>query len=398
MAEIKKRIAALPKTSAILYFLMFEDASGVKYRPSDALKELSSVSAVPILSGFEQFIGDGTIGGYMYSIAQQARGAARIGLRILRGEKPESIPIVTEEGNRFIFDHRALLRFNLPLSILPPDSVVKNRQYSVWELYRLQLIAVALAFALLVSLVGLLIAATGRLRSARGALQGINSELESKVLERTTALENSLEENKKLLGELQHRAKNSFGMISALIGLASSQDASDETRNTLAELDQRVMSVSELYSLLYASGSIAELPLDEYWAQVISGIAGLSSSARFLTDFETVMVSAKVTAPVGLILTELATNALKYGQPRGRRGSVAVSLKRVAQGIRLEVKDEGPGFPVGFDSSKESGTGLMLVRTLTAQIHGSFVIEGSSTGTRCELLFAEAEASAHIGQ
>jgi len=187
-AEMEKRVAVLPVTSAVLYFPLFEDAAGIKQRPANVLRMLAAASSVPVLTGFDSLIGTGTVGGYMYSIAQQAREAARIGLRILRGESPESIPISMETGNRFIFDHTALLRYGIPLSALPPESIVKNRQYSAWELYRFQIVAVAVVFLLLVLLLALLLLALRRLRLARSYLRRSNNELEIKVGERTAAL------------------------------------------------------------------------------------------------------------------------------------------------------------------------------------------------------------------
>jgi len=140
LEQIKQRVTALPSTSIVLYELMFIDAAGKNYRPVDVLQELIDVSPVPVISGYDQFIGTGTIGGYMYSTEQQTRDAAQIGMRILRGEDVSSIPVQKDQSNRFIFDHLALQRFDIPLSDLPPDSIIKNRQYSAWELYRTQII------------------------------------------------------------------------------------------------------------------------------------------------------------------------------------------------------------------------------------------------------------------
>jgi len=180
MAEIKRRAAVLPKTSVILYILLFEDAAGVRYRPIDALRKLAAVSAVPILSGYDHFIGTGTIGGYMYSIEQQAREAARIGLRIFRGEPVGSIPVITNQGSRFIFDHRALERWDIPTSALPPESIIKNRQYSAWELYRPQIMAIMIAFGVMLILIAFLLRLTHKLNKARDTMSVLKMNLEAK--------------------------------------------------------------------------------------------------------------------------------------------------------------------------------------------------------------------------
>ncbi len=187
-SEIKQRLVKLPKTSIVFYHLMFEDADGNKHRPIDALRELAAVSSVPVISGYDQFIGIGTIGGHVYSIAQQARDAVQIGLRVLRGEAVSSIPFKENQTNPFIFDHLALRHYNIPLSFLPPDSTIKNRQYSFWELYRTQIIFAASIFALLLMLVVFLGVVTRDLTKARTDLSQLNANLESQVQERTATL------------------------------------------------------------------------------------------------------------------------------------------------------------------------------------------------------------------
>jgi len=188
LAEITQQVAKLPKTSIVLYHPMFEDAEGNKYRPLEVLQELTTVSSVPVMGGYDQFIGTGIIGGYMYSIDQQARDAAQISLRVLLGEAIDSISIEQNESDRFIFDHLALQRFDIPLSLLPADSIIKNRQYSFWELYRTQIILAIAGFAFLMLLVVFLGITTQRLSKARSELKHLNDNLEFQVQERTAAL------------------------------------------------------------------------------------------------------------------------------------------------------------------------------------------------------------------
>ncbi len=202
LVEIKQRAAALPRTSVILYELMFEDAAGVKYRPIDALRQLVEVSAVPVLSGYDVLIGSGTIGGNMDSMEQRAGAAAGIGLRILRGESASAIPFVTDQDNPFIFDHLALQRWDIPLAALPPGSIVKNRQYSFWESYQPQIIATSAGFAVLLLL---LLVSTGlnrQLNKTRLALRKLNTSLEAQVQERTLELSTS---NTALRSEITER-------------------------------------------------------------------------------------------------------------------------------------------------------------------------------------------------
>jgi len=180
LSEMKRRAAMLPDTAVIVYALLFEDAAGVRYRPIDALWELTAVSAVPILSGYDQFIGTGSIGGYLCSIERQAREAARMGLRILRGEPVSALPIMTNQPGQFIFDQIALQKFDIPLSALPPESIIKNRQYSAWELYRPQIMAIMIAFGVMLILIAFLLRLTHKLNKARDTMSVLKMNLEAK--------------------------------------------------------------------------------------------------------------------------------------------------------------------------------------------------------------------------
>ena len=202
LSEITRRVATLPKNSVVLSNVMFEDAAGIKYRPIDALRQLVAASVVPVISAYDQLIGTGIIGGYMYSIEQQAHQAAQVGLRILRGEAAGAIPAVKDQDNRFVFDHLALQRFDIPLVDLPPGSIIKNRQYTLWEQHQPQIIAASSAIAALTILVIILLGVTRKLNLTRLALAHLNANLESQVQERTTLLSQT---NTRLQDEITER-------------------------------------------------------------------------------------------------------------------------------------------------------------------------------------------------
>jgi PAS domain S-box-containing protein len=202
-----------------------------------------------------------------------------------------------------------------------------------------------------------------------------------------SALQEASKENLNLLAELQHRAKNSFALISSLIILTSEKDLSPETKSAFEDLDARVRSISELYSLLYSSGSFTDVRLDEYLTRVSGGMAGLTLNISLTTDFDDITVSAKKAAPIGLIVTELLTNVFKYAFPDGRGGGIVIGLKKCAGGAALEVRDDGCGLPPGFVLAGNTGMGLRLVSGLARQIGGSFEIGGGASGTTCVVRF-----------
>jgi diguanylate cyclase (GGDEF)-like protein len=186
---ILQQVAQLPATSAVLYFPLFQDAAGHFHRPDQALSQLAAASSVPVLTEFDSLMGTGAIGGYMYSLAQQSRAAARLGLRLMRGEPLAGLGQKIDAGNQFVFDHKVLQRFGIPLSALPADSHVYNRQFTAWETHRQTILAIAAVIAVLLGLVAVLAVALRRLRVARASLNRNNLVLEARVRERTAELE-----------------------------------------------------------------------------------------------------------------------------------------------------------------------------------------------------------------
>lgn len=220
---------------------------------------------------------------------------------------------------------------------------------------------------------------------ARTSMQ-IRDVTESKAT--LAALHEALATNKNLLGELQHRVKNSFNLISSLVSLAASEASQEESKLLLEELDGRVMSVARLYTLLYASGSFEEIRLDSYCAEVVAALSPLAGSIGLETKMDPLTIAAKTAAPIGLIATELVTNSLKYAFPEKRGGqTIRLSLRIEGGEGRLEVADNGVGLPPGFSLASSGGTGLILVQGLAKQIGGSFGMMPVEIGTRWLLNF-----------
>jgi hypothetical protein len=166
MPELLDHLRRLPDHTIVLFVTMTEDATGSTYS-TDAFNAVSAASRVPVFAVYEQALGFGVVGGFMFSYEREAERAAGIALRVLAGTPPEAIG-VHEEASRFVFDWRQLRRWNLPEDRLPPGSVVRYRPLSAWDLYRLPILAGVIVIALLAALVvGLLVQSRRRHRAER---------------------------------------------------------------------------------------------------------------------------------------------------------------------------------------------------------------------------------------
>ncbi len=192
-------------------------------------------------------------------------------------------------------------------------------------------------------------------------------------------LEEALRDRENLLHELQHRVKNSFSMIVGLIDLEKNRIAEGPTRDALQSIRDRVSSLAELYTMLYQKGKAQEIKLDFYISQIVHSLASSyvvdGKKIRILQRCDEISMDAKSSAPFGLIVNELVTNALKYAFPDGRAGTIHVDLKRTSGGIELSVTDDGVGMPGGYDIDRSSGLGMMIIKMLSKQLGGSVAFD-----------------------
>ncbi len=199
------------------------------------------------------------------------------------------------------------------------------------------------------------------------------------------ALEKALQEKQALLKELQHRAKNSFSMIDSMVSLMENSGEFTTAGPALAEIGSRVRAMAELYDLLYEADAVTAVRLDAYCARITASLHG-SSNITFRESYMAVTTAVKTAAPVGLVVTELITNALKHAFPGGRRGTIWVRLLRSEDNVVIEVEDDGVGLPEGFDLARSDSLGLRMTRALVMQIQGSFHITGGQ-GTCGRVVF-----------
>jgi len=158
MAEILQQVSSLPPQTMIIYLSMFRDSTGHDFVPLEALERVAQAANAPVYGLWETLLGHGIVGGHLMSFTKEGRLAGEMGRRVLNGEKPENIPVVYEGTDIYGFDWRQLQRWGLRESALPPGSLVRFREPSLWENHKREVISTIVAFCMLGLLtVGLLI-------------------------------------------------------------------------------------------------------------------------------------------------------------------------------------------------------------------------------------------------
>ncbi|MFO1038024.1 MAG: sensor histidine kinase [Geminicoccaceae bacterium] len=190
-----------------------------------------------------------------------------------------------------------------------------------------------------------------------------------------------------LLREVHHRVKNNLQMMQSLVRLSASR-APPTVEPLFDDLAARLGAMGQLHTRIYASGNLTAIDAAAYLGDVIDHIdmAFGQSHGRVRTTrrLQPVVIDVDTAIPLGLITTELLTNAHRYAFPAGASGAIRVELEPRGDAFELTVTDDGVGLP---DSGAHAGsTGLRLVRALAKQIGGTFAMR-SDQGASASLTF-----------
>ena len=210
----------------------------------------------------------------------------------------------------------------------------------------------------------------------------------SKTAERLRA---SLKEKEVLLKEVHHRVKNNLQVISSLLNLQARHIVDGTALEIFKESQNRVRSIALFHEKLYQSEDLTHVGASGYLKNLISNLLatyGARSNAVVLSvEPNEILLGVDVAIPLGLIVNELISNALKHAFVEGKRGEVRVDLRSEDQRNHLlSVSDNGRGFPIELDFRKAPSLGLQLVCTLTEQLSGSIELRRDQ-GTTFQVTF-----------
>ncbi|PYX62891.1 MAG: PAS domain S-box protein [Acidobacteria bacterium] len=153
IADLLERLRQLPNHTVVLLISVGQDAAGTRFKSNEVGPMVAAAANAPVFSLFDIYLNHGEVGGVLSSLSDQGRVAGAMALRTLRGEKPQDISGV-KSATTYMFDWRALQRWGLKESALPPGSIVLNRQANFWkasERYVIPAIIVFLAQATAIS-------------------------------------------------------------------------------------------------------------------------------------------------------------------------------------------------------------------------------------------------------
>lgn len=214
----------------------------------------------------------------------------------------------------------------------------------------------------------------------------------------TTYCQHIEQQNKEksiLLREIHHRVKNNLQVITSLLGLQSLSIEDPQSKDFFLQSQRRINSMSMIHQMLYQSDQLASINYRNYLQQLIqeliASLRGQEAKLQVNMDVPEVSINIDTAIPLGLIVNEIVTNALKYGLNKGADSILSLRLIPLEEGrFQLEIGDNGNGISGDWTkASSNASLGMRLIQQLSRQLDGVIERDHSKSGMNYILTFKE---------
>ncbi len=226
-----------------------------------------------------------------------------------------------------------------------------------------------------------------QLEAQQRALQ----ERQEEINHKNSTLQLLLTEKEWLLKEIHHRVKNNLQVVMSLLNAQATYLSDEAALSAIQESQHRVQAMALIHQKLYQSEQIAQIAIAAYIQEVVTYLRdsyNLQQPITFQLDVEAIELDVTQAVPLGLIINEAITNALKYAFPGGRSGMITLSLHQPKKATyQLIIADNGVGLPVGYAPERGRSLGMSLMHGFSEQLGGVLQISNVS-GLTISLLFS----------
>ncbi len=183
-------------------------------------------------------------------------------------------------------------------------------------------------------------------------------------------LRETLKEKDYLMKELNHRVKNNLLMVSSLINLKST-----ESEIGFSDIRHQIEAISLIHEKLYQSESVTEINCDDYFGDLLCSILSsfTKGDVKILKSIEDISIPTKIATTLGLVINEIATNAIKHGFTDKEDAVFSITMKRDEShsSYELVLSNSGNPFPLDVVFESSETLGLRLINALVAQLDGT---------------------------
>ena len=215
----------------------------------------------------------------------------------------------------------------------------------------------------------------------------------TKLEEKNAIISKSLEDKEVLLKEIHHRVKNNLQVVSSLLNLQSRNISDAKALAAIKEGRDRVKSMALIHQNLYNDENLTGVDVKDYIEKLTQSLFSSYNiqEGKILleTDIDQMNLDVDTVIPLGLILTELISNALKYAfDETQENGNLQVQLKQEKGNLLLRVKDNGKGLPLNWSYDNTASLGYQLIKSFAAKMKAMLTITGTN-GTDVQMIITK---------
>ena len=205
------------------------------------------------------------------------------------------------------------------------------------------------------------------------------------------ALSSSLEQQVILQGEVHHRVKNNLQVIISLLDKQNSKVSDPIASESLNSMSKRIYSMAAIHEIIYQQEDMSKVDFNSYvhnLCEAFSNFSLKSNKPDFHISVGNFKLNLETSMPIGIMLTELLTNSLKYARKENERLSIEIVMQLVENKFLLTYKDNGPGFPSTFLADGTGGLGSYLLKSMSRQLNAKYQFKNQK-GAEFQLFFNE---------
>lgn len=201
-------------------------------------------------------------------------------------------------------------------------------------------------------------------------------EVTEAITDRENRLTELVEQRDLLVREMHHRVKNNLQIVSSLLNLQAQRIRQPEARAELYSARERVRALSLLHRHLYLQQEVQTIDFRSFLTELVEQMSGLLEESHrhriaFEIDAPTIRLASDQAVPLGLIVTEVITNAFKHGFPSGRSGTIRIKLLVRGEEAELVISDNGLSSTPSSTEGKSDGLGDVLIAGFARQLGGT---------------------------
>jgi two-component sensor histidine kinase len=190
-------------------------------------------------------------------------------------------------------------------------------------------------------------------------------------------LQRALDHEVLLTREMSHRVKNSLTSVVGLLRVQARGSESPDVRNALENAAMRVASIAQVHDHLWRGSKVGFVDLSDFVGHLCKNLQNSAPEHTLQCHSDPVTLSADKAIPLGLLVNELVTNAVKYAYVDGP-GVIRVDAREIDGHLLVEISDEGLGLPEGFDINQpRKSLGFRVINGLVKQLMGELKISNN---------------------